>query len=95
MIDTIQVMIDKSLAEEQEAIANYLSRADQTFKTHPTISALFKELARDEEVHAAQLLKAKEILGFTNSEVEQEGAKEAEEILTQEPDIIQLIDEVQ
>lgn len=92
----LQVMIDKSLAEEHEAIANYEKRAIKCEENgNEKMAEMFRELARDEKVHVAQLEKAYDMLGYSDKEVEKEGEAEAEEILEPEleldQDIIDII----
>lgn len=80
----LQIMLDFSLSEENDAVANYEKRAAKCLE-HGDIKLadLFKELARDEKVHVAQLTKAKELLGLADNEIEQEGSDEAKEILVE------------
>lgn len=78
----LQIMLDFSLSEENDAVANYEKRAAKCLEHGNTkLADLFKELARDEKVHVAQLTKAKELLGLVDNEIEQEGSDEAKEIL--------------
>ena len=81
---SISAMLDFSLSEENDAVANYEKRAAKCLE-HGNIKLanLFKELARDEKVHVAQLTKAKELLGLVDNEIEQEGSDEAKEILVE------------
>lgn len=80
--ESVQVMLDKSLSEENKAVADYLERAAKCKELGDIKAAeLFEELARDESVHVAQLTEAKELFGYTDAEVEQEGSKEAQELL--------------
>lgn len=79
----LQVMLDFSLSEENDAVANYEKRAAKCLEHgNAKLADFFKELARDEKVHVAQLTKAKELLGLADNEIEQEGSDEAKEILT-------------
>jgi len=79
---SISAMLDFSLSEENDAVANYEKRAAKCLEHGNTkLADLFKELARDEKVHVAQLTKAKELLGLADNEIEQEGSDEAKEIL--------------
>lgn len=79
---SVSAMLDFSLSEENDAVANYEKRAAKCLEHGNTkLADLFKELARDEKVHVAQLTKAKELLGLADNEIEQEGSDEAKEIL--------------
>lgn len=81
------VMIDNSLSEENKAVADYEARALECEKQGNYKAAeLFRELARDEKVHAAQLLKAKELFGLKDIDADQEGSKEAEELFANKGD---------
>lgn len=81
------VMIDNSLSEENKAVADYEARALECEKLDKHKAAeLFRELARDEKVHVAQLTKAKELFGLNDKDAEQEGSEEAEELFTNKGD---------
>lgn len=71
-----------SVAEEAEAIAQYLGRAKKALKHGDhALYALYKELAGDEVVHLAQLQAALDILGMMDKVAEIKGRNEAAEIL--------------
>lgn len=83
----LQVLLDLSLSEENKAVADYEARALECEKHEKHKAAeLFHELARDEKVHVAQLIKAKELFGLNDKDAEQEGSKEAEELFTNKGD---------
>lgn len=88
--DKLAIMINKSISEEELAIAEYEKRAlECKEKGNEEMAKMFQELADDEKVHSAQLRKTLDLLGLNNEQKEQEGEKEAEEILGVE-DIIEI-----
>lgn len=83
----LKIMLNLSLSEENKAVADYEARALECEKQgNHKAAELFRELARDEKVHAAQLLKAKELFGLKDVDADQEGSKEAEELFANKGD---------
>lgn len=82
---SVEKELRKSIAEEEEAVAHYLERAKKALKHDDhSLYVLYKELAADEMVHAAQLQAVLDILGLTNKAVEIKGRIEAQQILCPE-----------
>ena len=85
--NSLLVMLDNSLSEENKAVADYEDRASECEKQgNHKAAELFRELARDEKVHAAQLLKARELFGLNDAAADQEGSEEAEELFANKGD---------
>lgn len=78
----IEQALRKSIAEEEEAAAAYIKRAKEALMNdqHP-LYELYKELAGDEIVHAAQLRTALEIFGMKDKLREIKGRLEAQETM--------------
>ena len=80
---SIEKELRKSIAEEEEAVASYLERAKKALKHDDhSLYVLYKELAADELIHAAQLQATLDILGMSNKAAEIKGRLEAQNILS-------------
>lgn len=76
---SIEAAIRKSIGEEQEAAANYIKRAKEALKHDQfPLYDMYKELAGDEIVHAAQLSTALEVFGMKDKLREIKGRLEAQ-----------------
>ena len=79
---SMEVALRKSISEEEEAAASYLKRAKEAMKhDQQPLYELYKELAGDEIVHAAQLRTALEIFGMQDKLREIKGRLEAQSTL--------------
>lgn len=78
--ESLEVMLRKSISEEELAVAQYEDRANICDKQgNREVANMLREIAQDERVHIAQLQKAMEILNLQDTEKQEEGQKEAEE----------------
>lgn len=85
----VEVMIRKSIAEEQEAAASYIKRAAKCLEHgEEKLANLFYELASDEIVHAASLETALDMYNMFDPYKFLQGQAEAEYILQEGQDEI-------
>lgn len=79
---SIEKELRKSISEEEDAIQSYLGRAKKALAHgDEVLYVLYKEIASDEIVHAAQLKETLEILGLIDKTKELKGRMEAYKLL--------------
>lgn len=87
--DEIKALLIKAQAEENDAIASYLEKANKCKQLgNDPLEKLFKELADDETVHIGCLQGTLDKLGISDLDKIIDGHEEAEEILDDEEDDI-------
>ena len=84
-IEDVEILIRKSIAEEQEAIATYIKRARKCEEQgRVPLAKLFRELATDEIVHASSLMTALDMFGLMDFNLEVQGHNEAIDVMLKE-----------
>lgn len=80
--ESLEIMLRKSLSEEQLAVAQYEDRAQMCeAQGFNDVATMLREIADDERVHIGQLREAMKLLNLEDTQKDQEGQEEAAEFL--------------
>lgn len=92
-MDNEITILRKMIRDESEAVAHYTDAADKA--TNPELKKLLNDIKDEEIVHIGELKQAlKTLFGICDNEKEEEGRREANDILNMSSRVHQAYDKV-